>query len=141
MLTDKLLGSGFCVGYDAVCLGLCVRKNCVLVGDDLLITLDLVRCLQPQLPEQLLQFLFVHNDLGRGKRLELTTVNILFDFFNDLLNSAAHTVTILLQNILSLQVKLFPHLFCHIRRDKARDVCAEGGYFLHRCRAQISVFQ
>ena len=95
MLAYELLGSRLGIGDNAVCLRLCVRKNCVLVGNDLLITLDLIRSLKAQLTEKLLQLFLVYNDLGRGQRLEFATVYLLFDLLDDLLYSAAHTFSLL----------------------------------------------
>src|SRR5699024_11687385 len=79
-----------------VSLCLRIRKDRISVGNDLLITLDLVRCLHTELSKQFIQMLLIHNDLCRGKRLELTIpVDIFLDLFNNLLNTAAHSYTLL----------------------------------------------
>src|SRR5699024_8810559 len=48
MLGYQLLGSCLRICDDSVRLGLCILKNGVLVADDLLITLDLIRRLQTE---------------------------------------------------------------------------------------------
>ena len=45
-------------------LCLCVRKNRIPVGENLLISLDLFRRLHPQLPKKLLDLFLVDNNIG-----------------------------------------------------------------------------
>ena len=103
MLADKLLGLCLCVRDDSIRLGLCVRKDRVLIGNDLLIPLDLIRSLQSELSQQLLEFLLIDDDLCCRQRLKFAAVNIFFYFFDNLLDSAGHDSLNLL-----LQMNLLP---------------------------------
>jgi len=87
---NHLLCLCLCVCDDRICFGLCVCQDRIFVADDLLVTFDLIRCLHTKLTQKLFQFFFIYHDLCRREWLEFTTVYILLDFFNNLLNSAAH---------------------------------------------------
>ncbi len=90
MLADQFTGMNLRFFNHAVRFRLGVRQDSVLVGNNLLVTLNLVRRLHPKLPKKLVHLVFIHDNLRSGQRLELTTVNILFDFLNNLFNTAAH---------------------------------------------------
>ena len=49
MLADQLCRLGRCLLDQGVSLGLCIGHDGILVADDLLIPLDLIRCLQAEL--------------------------------------------------------------------------------------------
>ena len=91
VLCHKLLRFILSICDQSVSLGLCILKDSILIADDLLITLDLIWCLKTEFTKKLLDLFLIHYNLGCRKRLIFTAVYILFDFFNDLFNSAAHS--------------------------------------------------
>ena len=96
MLLHQLLCPFLCVSDQCICFRLRILQNGVLIADDLLIPFDLIRCLQTQLTQIFRDLLLVHNDLTCRKRLIFTAFNKFFNFFNDLLNPAAHYPTLLI---------------------------------------------
>ena len=81
------------------CVRFCLRvgKDGISVCDDFLIALDIVRRASCEALLRAHQVLLVYNDLSSGQRLVFTIpVDVLFDFFDNLLNTAAHCYTLLL---------------------------------------------
>src|SRR5699024_7313043 len=66
MITYKLVCLCFCFLNHRICLCLGICKDCVFIIDDLLITLDLFRRLHSEFSQQLVDLIFVHNNLCRG---------------------------------------------------------------------------
>ena len=60
MLIDQLIGRGGRLGYHRVCLGTCLLQNRILVADDLLIFLDLLRNAKTQFHEQFFNLFFIY---------------------------------------------------------------------------------
>ena len=71
MLINKLVGMNGSFINQFLSLGSGVIENSVLVADDLLITLDLLRSLTAKLTKQLVNLLLVDDNLGLRKRLWL----------------------------------------------------------------------
>ena len=112
---NHLLCLCLCVCDDRICFGLCVCQDRIFVADDLLVTFDLIRCLHTKLTQKLFQFFFIYHDLCRREWLEFTTVYILLDFFNNLLNSVCSSLSLLFFILISgssSNLKMPYGLFC-----------------------------
>ena len=68
LLHDLMLAYQFtclcmCFFNHAFCFLLCIRKDRILVRNDLLITLDLIRCLHTKFTEKFIDLVFIHDNL------------------------------------------------------------------------------
>ena len=88
MLIDHLLILDIRLSDDGLGTLLGIGQDRVLVGQNLLVALDLLRGLHPKFPQQLFKPAPVHDDSVPGsKQRALTGVDIIFDLFNDLFNT------------------------------------------------------
>ena len=73
-----------------------VIQNLFFILDNTLVALDLIRRFHTELPQKLVDFLFIYDNIGFRQRLKFTAVNVIFYLIYKLFNSAAHACSYLL---------------------------------------------
>ena len=79
VLRYHLLGLLLRILNHALCLILRICKDRILLGNDLLVLLDLIRNTEAKLNQKLLHLLFIYKDLRIRQWLILTAVNVLLN--------------------------------------------------------------
>ncbi len=84
MLVYQFVGLFSGMGQYGVRLCVGLRNNGLLVINNLLVFLYLIRYPQAQFNQQFLQLFFIYLDLCMGKRCKIATVNIFFNLADQL---------------------------------------------------------
>ena len=102
----------FCVVDQSLRLLSGIVQDRFLVGDDLLIALDLLRCLHAQFAQKIVDLRLVYHDHICRKCLVFAVIYVLFDLVNQLLYSAAHIIPPYIFAPLSVSTRFTPFSFC-----------------------------